>query len=341
MKRRFMFFMIAVMLVMVVSPAIGGGTVETYAVGSANDSVYADIADYLVCSESLEDDGYIGIPVRISTYTKGSPTDMTQVITYVMNHAMPRIGTEEDTPILTDFLNDGYIVVILDYLSNEKAVSPDLDWSILNLRTQINKGAYLGSLRYRKDYNHIIPAGYRMKRDVTYFSYDKHASQGTLERIVEVWNDYVVPKFGEQYGLEEAETIDGCVKPDGSPIDLDLKMDIIYPSHPKNKVPLFMLASSSENRIKSTLTQNRPHFIGFLMRGYAAVNYDHEYIPMARDDHYGYFQPYGLQGWNGVKTQTAAVRCARYYADELGYDKENVGVWGHSKSSFCVILSER
>lgn len=76
------------------------------------------------------------------------------------------------------------------------------------------------------------------------------------------------------------------------------------------------------------------------MRGYACVCYDHEYIPMARGDHYGYFNPYGLASTNGVKTHTAAVRRVRSLADELGYSKDSIGSWGHSKSAYTVLLTD-
>ena len=304
----------------------------------AQTNIYTEFSAYLTNSVSLLNDGHIGIGVQINTYAKVPSTPMTPVIFYILNHSMERVGQENDIPIISDFLDEGYIVVTMDYLNHPKAISPDLDWSIQEIRTAA--GPYLAGLSYRAGYNYVVPAGCRIKRDLIYWSIDKHASKGTFEYIVSVYNDYVVPKFGAIYGLTPAVIIEDCKKPDGSPIDLDLRMDIVYPSQPSKKVPVFMLAASSEARsFTSGLNKLRPHEVGFLMRGYASVCYDHEYIPMARADHYNYFAPFSLAGWNGVKTHTAAVRLTRLLADQYGYDKENIGVMGHSKSSYCSLLS--
>ena len=303
--------------------------------------IEAAFEEYFVGTTELDTDGYIGIPVSLDVYTKDKAAEAAPVILYVINHSMERAGTESDVDILTDLLNEGYIVVTMDYKNNPAAVSPGLDWSIHKLRTSMNSnGTYLQGLSYQKGETYVLPAGCRIMRDVLYFSIDESASCGTFEYIVKVWNEYVVPNFGEEYDLSEADDITDCVKPDGTPIDLDLKMDIIYPSKPEKAVPVFMLAASSEARNNSTTANNRPHHTGFLMRGYACVCYDHEYIPMARDDHYGYFNPYGLASTNGVKTHTAAVRRVRSLADELGYSKDSIGSWGHSKSAYTVLLTD-
>lgn len=203
-------------------------------------------------------------------------------------------------------------------------------------------GTNMGGLVYRSTYNYVVPSGCRLARDIKYWSIKEHASKGTLEHIVDVWNTDFMQKKGNALGLSPAQTIDDCVKPDGSPIDLDLRMDIIYPSQPLTPVPAIMLASSAETRIGVwSSSALRPHMTGFLLRGYAGIIYDHEYVPMARDDHYGYFEPnFSLLTSNGVKTHTAAVRRVRSLADTYGYSKDNVGVFGHSKSGYCMLLSD-
>jgi len=286
-----------------------------------------------------------------------TPPKDTPVIFYVINHAMERIGTEDDISIVSDLLDEGYIVFTLDYKNNPKAVSPEIDWSLLGARTQImNKITdYFPGITYsysKVNFSYVVPAGCRIARNVWYFNLMEHGSVLTEQKIVDSWNGTgsnafkkyakkipAVEKNNYTAGVwYEATCLEDCVKPDGSPIDLDLRMDIIYPSKPKEAPPVFALASSSEARNGSTTHSSRPQFIGFLMRGYAAACYDHEYVPMARTDHYGYYDPYGTANINGVKTHTAAIRCIRQYADDFGYDPSRIGVWGHSKSSYSALL---
>lgn len=126
----------------------------------------AGLEEYLITSYGMENDGHIGIPVHINTYAKGETSNQTQTIFYIMNHAMERVGTESDRSIVADFLNSGYIVVTLDYLNNPAAISPELDWSIQNIRIIMTKtGANMGGLVYRSTYNYVVPSGCRLVRD--------------------------------------------------------------------------------------------------------------------------------------------------------------------------------
>lgn len=317
----------------------------------AGAAIYNAFKNYNVFSTQLENDGKIGIPVKINTYIKGTTNSMTQTIIYVINHKMERIGTENDVSIITDLLNDGYIVVVLDYLNSPLSVSPDLDWSVQNLRTNINKGSYLNGNSYRRDYMYVLPAGCRILRDVKYFGLLENGAKGTAEATVAAWNssEFKNGKASKIPACEgnnyqkgkwfEATSVDQLVKPDGTPLDFDLRMDFIYPSKPKKAAPLFLWASSSETRNGTSMTDVRPMQVGLLFKGFAAAQYDHEYYPMARNDHYGYFNPYGTAKQNGVKTHTAAVRCARYYGKKLGYDVSKIGIAGHSKASYSALTA--
>ncbi len=146
-----------------------------------------------------------------------------------------------------------------------------------------------------------------------------------------------------------ATTIDDCVKPDGTPIDLDLRMDIIYPSRPESEVPVMILASSAETRVDSWSASLRPHLTGYLFSGYAGVVYDHPYVPMARDDHYGYF--------DGTVNRTQRVYADGLYrrkgadggdspyplfggrgTEKYKFNKDKFGGYGHSKGAWVYLL---
>ena len=323
--------------------------------------------EYLKYSESLTNDGYIGIPVDIYTYYGENTNSKTPVMLYVINTNTERIGTDDDYTIVNDLVvNKGFIVCVLDYKNNPKTVSPDLDWSVQGIRVKIDKGTYLNGASFYSGVSYVLPAGYNILYNDVYWSIDKHGSVGSLENIVEVWNnDFQYCKGGQEIKYQdgttatvaetEAKSIYDCVKKDGTPVDLDLRLDIIYPTHPEKDVPVMCLTSSSETRVGSWTNATRPHLSGFLFDGYAGVVYDYAYIPMARNDHYGYFDgnPSGVSGdnytyslsvYNGIKSDSAAIRKIRYLSDidhdTYSFDVNKFGVYGNSKGGLCTRLGE-
>ena len=102
--------------------------------------VFDEFKDYMVQSTYLADDGIIGIPVEIVTYCKDKNTSAdTNVIMYVMGINVERIGTESNVDIIADLLDEGYIVVTLDYLGAPEARGQDLDFSVQTIKQKIKK----------------------------------------------------------------------------------------------------------------------------------------------------------------------------------------------------------
>lgn len=298
--------------------------------------------------------------VKISTYTDGGKDydANSAVILYIVGHGEKRVGRESDVSIISSLLDEGYIVTVVDYLGNANAISPYIEQSISALRVEImkksNTSSYMGSLPYNKNKTYVLPAGCRIVRDVEFFDWTKHAAKGTLEKVeVENWNRDSVQEKAAAKGMAGTVTDWRDIPlPDGTHMGdacnyekyLKLHMDIIYPSQPDTEVPVIALAASGDIRNGSTLSTSHPERIGhtgFLMRGYAAACYDHEYhIYSQGEDSWGHIEPsYSLQSYNGIKTHTAAIRCIRYYADQYGYSTEKIGAYGHSKSSYVSALS--
>lgn len=360
-------------------------------------------------TQSVANDGYIGIPVKISVYydsAKGNAVpgyNGTESILYVVGSKAERIGTKTDTEIISSMLERGYIVTVVDYLNNEKAISPDLDWSVQGIRTKLVAGDYFNSsylpktTSYRETF--VVPAGYDVSLNNIFWELDKHGTDGSFEKIVEIWNvdfrgtkgntvikwvdeegnrketqpgyDNTQPEWLNASGVADANgeyikvkhtkanTITDCVKKDGSPLDLNLYMHIIYPTNPANSVPVMCLANSNSHLASSAATADRPQLNGFTFNGYAGVMYDYCYTPMARDDHYGYFDgnsstghitgdnlTYSMQWFNNVNVDTAAMRYLRYLATDSAtagtfkFNKEAIGVYGNSKGGWMTALGE-
>ena len=334
----------------------------------------AGMEDYLKYSASLSSDGYIGIPVDIYTYHKDTTTSDMPIVMYVINTNTERVGTDSDEKIVKELIDDkNCIVVVIDYKNNPLSVCPDLDWSVQGIRTNANNAKYFNStsIPYKKGYTYVVPQGYNITFDEFYWSIDQHGADGTLDYIVNVWNNDFKGVKGNQtitysngttkkVSEVTAESIYDCVKKDGTPIDLDLRMDIIYPTNPDHEVPVYICNSSSEYRVDSWTAEKRPHLSGFLFAGYAGVVFDYGYVPMSRTDHYGYFDgngagsvggitgdnyTYSVSVYNEVKSDTAAIRKIRWLADresdKYKFDLDKFGIYGNSKGGLCTRLGEQ
>ena len=346
---------------------------------------------------ALADDGYIGIPVDMVIYYAKESEDFvysyngTPVVLYVVNSMAERTGTDSDTEILGEMLSRGYLVIVVDYKNSTKAISPDLDWSTQQLRARVLTGEFFEGTKIdptgKFTDGYVVPSGHQISDGHIFWEIDKHGADGSLEKIVEIWNNDFRGVKGESvvYWLDsegnrkatqtafdgtepvwmdeshikikytKAQTVYDCVKADGSFIDLNLYMTIVYPTNPEREVPVFTYASCGENLLRFWDVSYGTHLSGFLFAGYAGVIYDYCYTPMARNDHYGYFdgdamkghvtgdnQTYSLDVYNEKKTHTAAMRYIRYLADTQGetfaFDTEHIGVMGHSKSGVVTFL---
>lgn len=365
-------------------------------------------------TQSFNDDGYIGIPYEVTVYYdyagKGPAipgymtAGATPVILYVVNAVFERIGTDSDVSIITSLIERGYAVAVLDYKNNAKAISPDLEWSAQLLRSKLAGGYYFADKTVFPDGtyqdNVIVPAGYDVLLNDVYFELDKHGTDGTLDKIVNVWNndfrlykkDTVIKwvhsdgsRKATQNGFDgsspvwysdaagtvraeagegtyikvmhtKAESITDCVMADGSPIDLNLYFHAVYPTNPEKDVPVMALFSSAGYLMSGSNTLDRPQFNGFLFKGYAGVMFDYAWIPMGRNDHYGYFdgssgdgrsvtgdnQSYATYTFNSAQTTTAAMRYIRYLSlsdhNTYRFDINKVGVYGISKAAWMTQL---
>ena len=132
-----------------------------------------------------------------------------------------------------------------------------------------------------------------------------------------------------------------CVQPDGTMIDLNLYMDILYPSNYDGELPVMIAMSSNYTRTASWTGETRPYLNGPLFNGYVGVVSDYGLVPMCRNDHYGYFcgdsqlnsisgdnGTYSLSYYNGIHSDTALLRTLR----KIGVDGLNVEGYGEVKA---------
>ena len=248
--------------------------------------------------------------------------------------------------------------------------------------------------------NFLVPSGYNVLPHEVFWEIDKHSADGTFEKIVENWNsDFRATKGdnlvrwmhedGKRKAVQKdfngnspvwydangnvdengeytyikftkAEVITDCIDPDGSFIDMNLYLHIVYPTNPENEVPVMALANSSGYPHSSPtgdedVLKLKPWSAHFLYDGYAYAVFDYLWQPMARNASWGYYDGaegvssdhmnYSLHIYNDKLVNTAAMRFIRYTSLEGGetfkFDLDKIGVYGNSKGGWFNFLGEK
>ena len=157
-----------------------------------------------------------------------------------------------------------------------------------------------------------------------------------------------------------AKEIFDCVDPDGKELDLTLYMHIVYPTSteeaPIANAPILADANSSGHLTTAVTSADiRPIVNGGMFNGYVGVVYDYLWFPMARSEHYGYYDGnksnggytydqmnYALHLYNDKRINTAAMRYLRYLAlsesETYKFDTDAICVYGNSKGSWITFL---
>ena len=362
-------------------------------------------ADYLIQdTKRITNDGYVGnmqYTVYYDSSKGGVTTDIhgTPIIVYTINTNTERVGTDSNESIIASMLDRGYAVVVLDYMNQAKPQHPYLDNSVQAFTTKIKDGrlfpkggVFPESGTYKEIF--VVPSGYDVLLNQVFWEVDKHAVDGSLEKIVENWNgdfkgtkaekfvmwsydgtvegrkkvanasDGSSPVWYNEAGKTDAngvytkvkytvaETFTDCVDPDGSPLETELYMHIVYPTHPENEVPVFSMASCyGYPHTTARSIEQCAHHSGALFQGYAGAVYDYLWFPMARDESFGYYDGnfntngavtgdhmnYALHLYNDKLINTAAMRYLRYLSlsdsETYSFDEDKYTVIGLSKGA--------
>ena len=286
------------------------------------------------------------INAEISVFAPDFTDRMTPVAFYPMNFVgADDCSDEQNIDCINSLIDHGFIVAVVDFMDDPRACSPNIDWVIQGIRN--NTSTYLSSFEVEVDYrgldNYVIPEGYGITRGVVYYDYETNAPEGLLEDITNTYNNpnssfrttkgNLIP---EPYKSVGASNVYECVNKDTSPVVLELYLDIIYPKYREN-APVVLNASASNDSMG--IVRNMPLDVTAGIRGYVTVIYDHQYIPMCRDDHYGICNVYSYNHCLGNQAHAAASRCVKYYADTYGYSKDKYVSLGISKMAMTGVLT--
>lgn len=277
--------------------------------------------------------------IPLSIYYQGTPAkwEEPEVIVYLKNKAWDRIGRESDQSILSDYIGKKFIVITADYGNDPKAVSPLFDKDLNEIfrgiygfkAAPLFEGLNLKAKEYRCFF---LPEGYRVATNLVYWDLAKHGAFGTLEYIMQSYNEDIVPKVP---GLKTVSDPMQMVDKKGKPLDFTVKMDIVYPSQPKKKLPVIIHSETLSAHNPNERPHNySPHFAGFLTRGYAYAVMGHCFNPCV--NHYFHFGKFTLDHWNGLACYTAAIRFLNKNANQYSLDTDHIGVIGYSKGEYAV-----
>ena len=265
------------------------------------------------------------------------------VVFYLKNLPVQRIGEWSDKQIRTALEADGILVIDVD-CSTYPTTSPELEEALVAFHKKIpSLLASYESETVKPDLETVfyVPEGYMLTRNIPVWNFEEHGADGTLERVMNIYNDYIVSHFD----VAPVTSPDEMVVPGGKPIDWWLRMDIVHPSgHASKQVPLLLNFSSNSPRqvpfdptgASDELIYRSIFPLGFLTTGYAWATADHCYNPLARGETYGYFDQYSLEDWNGLSAVRAYVRYLRSHATDYNLN-DRIGVMGISKASYSAV----
>jgi len=278
------------------------------------------------------------VPVNIYYVNDSTDADGADAVIYIKNKAWERIGQESDLSILEDLIRQKFIVLTLDLGKDQEAVSPAIDDDLNALynavfgdrkTSSILEDINLNAKRFRC---FVIPEGYRVATNLTFWEIDKHGIHGTLEYITKTYNDEIVPKVP---GLKPAVTPADMVDRKGNPFDYRLGMDICYPSQPKKKLPAFIYSETQSTRNShGGLTSDGSHLNWYQLRGYVYIVMGHCFNPCVT--HYWHFINFTLDHWNGLACYSAGMRFIYMNADKYSIDTDHMGMMGISKGQYAV-----
>ena len=278
------------------------------------------------------------IPVNIYFLgdQKESP-DGAEVIVYLKNKAWDRIGKESDLSILRDYIQKKFIVITVDYGNDPHAVSPHFDNDLHELLKGVygfQTASFLNDIHLMpKDFRcFFLPEGYRVATDLVYWEIDKHGVYGAMEYIMQSYNEDIVPKYP---GLKSVSSPAEMVDRKGNPFDYKIKMDIVYPSQPRKKLPVIFCSETMSTRNPNEMPSKYiPHFAAFTTRGYVYVVIGHCFNPCVA--HFFHFSKFTLDHENGYACYTAAMRYLHANADKYSMNVNHIGGSGYSKGEYAI-----
>ena len=259
---------------------------------------------------------------------------------YLKNLPMERVGGLSDAQIKNQLRQDGFIVIDVD-CSSFPRTSPQLEDALVHFHKDCAKvySKYEDSSQ-SVDVTNIfyVPAGYTVTRNVPVWNILEHSADGSMEWVMDTWNNHIVARYGEQ----KATSPEQMKNPDSSPLDLNLYIDIVHPSgRASRSVPLLLTFGSITPRMAS-FRPDRPigrvyrsiFPFGFLTSGYAFAVTDHCYNPLVPK--WGHFKQYTLDDYNAHASSTAFIRYLRAHADQYNLNGK-IGVMGISKASYSSV----
>lgn len=264
------------------------------------------------------------------------------VVFYLQNLPNERIGTETDETIIDSLKRQNFWVIPVD-CSSFPRTSPELEEHLVAFhKASPALLANYATATEEADLDNIyyVPEGHILHYKIPIWNIIDHGAEGTMDRIMEIWNKEVV----EKYKVPPVTSPEQMYDKHGKPIDYNMHMDLIYPSGKAIRdVPLVINFASNSPRHKPFNPTNINQVVyrnmfpfGFLTSGYAWASADHCYVPLGRHDVWTHFSRGSLDDWNGLALTTAYVRFIKTHLDKYNLNGK-IGTLGISKASLSAV----
>lgn len=113
----------------------------------------------------------LGREVPLQWFAPASGTSRTAqpIVIYLRGLAAPRAGLEPDENILASLRAEGFGVAVIDFGGDARARWPHLNRDLAKMRAELHRGEFPAPVPVDAARIFILPAGYRLRRDVIFF----------------------------------------------------------------------------------------------------------------------------------------------------------------------------
>ena len=271
--------------------------------------------------------------VTVDVYCAGSaaPASGSKGLVYIKNLPIKRIGKESDESIINDYISKGWVVSVVDYKFNPKAISPQIEVELDDLNRHYfgSNGSPLwtGKKEFCPQRSWVVVAGYRIETDLPFFDVAQHANANVLEFVKWSYNHDVCGANPDMVPVNNALEIKA---PKGEELRWKQCMDVIYASQPEENTPHI-----NDNGYDASRLQTQ-WLIGFMIRGCSISMTDHNYNPVWLS-YFKWAHDFTLDKYCGVHAARAAVRFL-YANPRFHIDTAHIGFTGMSKAQFGVTV---
>ncbi|MHC4993896.1 MAG: hypothetical protein ACYTGQ_02485 [Planctomycetota bacterium] len=112
-----------------------------------------------------------GLSVEVVAPAARSGDAALETVIYLKGLAGPRLGEVDDASLIAEMTSAGLLALVVDYEGDARAAAPGINRDLLKLRSEVE--ALTGEHAVDLDRVFVLPAGYRLARDIAFYRDDQ------------------------------------------------------------------------------------------------------------------------------------------------------------------------